>query len=83
MNIDPSSQPVVKEFRFYPESEIVTVVFGDDNAEDFTGPENYQLAVDASRSVSAPTFELDLKDEKGNSITMTVARGTPHETFDA
>jgi hypothetical protein len=44
VDIDPSSPPVVKEFRFNRDSEIVTVVFGDDQSQDFKGSENYKKA---------------------------------------
>ena len=86
MNTDPSNPSVVKEFRFYPESNIVTVVFGDDNAEDFMGPENYHLAAAAAAAAHTPSAtasDLRLKDQNGNSITVTVPKGAFRETFDA
>jgi hypothetical protein len=84
MDIDPSSPPIVKEFRFYPESKIVTIVFGDDKAEDFMGPENYHLAHSAARhSASAEASNLSLTDQSGKSVIVVVPKGTPHETFDA
>jgi hypothetical protein len=78
-----SSTPVVKEFRFYPESGMVSIVFSDDTTDDFTGKENYHAAHHAAiQAKEAPTPELDLTDRNGNTITVSVPTGTPHETFD-
>jgi len=84
MDLDPTSPPVVKEFRFYPESTIVTVVFGDDEAEDFVGSENYRLALAAAADPAPdPASNLSLKDQTGKGVLMVVRMGTPHEIFDA
>ena len=83
MSIVPSGPPVVKEFRFYPESNIVTVVFLDDKTEDFMGPENYRLARAAAGSSELPSADLGLTDRDGDSVIMIVNKGTPVETFDA
>ena len=82
MEIDPASPAVVKEFRFYPESEMVTVVFGDDKSEDFTGSENFRKARIAAGASVAPSANLELLDNRGGSVIMIVPQGTPHETFD-
>ena len=79
----PASSPVVKEFRFYPESKIVTVVFADDQTVDFTGPENFRLAAVAAHAASTSSTDLSLDDDNGNNLSFAVPQGTPHETFDA
>ena len=69
MEIDASNAPVVKEFRFYPDSEIVTVVFGDDTSEDFTGRDNYQKARDAlgkGKTKKAPAKKSAPKESASN-----------------
>lgn len=83
MDIPPTGSPVVKEFRFYPESKIVTVVFADDRTEDFTGPENFQMAFNAAHAAASSATDVALEDESGKSIAFAVPQGTPHETFDA
>ena len=83
MSTVPSGPPVVKEFRFFPESNIVTVVFQDDKAADFMGPENYQLARTAASSSALPSVDLRLIDPNGDSVIMIVNQGTPVETFEA
>ena len=84
MEVKPASPRVVKEFRFYPESKIVTIVFGDDTAVDFEGQENYHKARLACLVEPQPeTASLELSNEKGGSVVMTVVKGTPHETFEA
>ena len=79
----PASSPIVKEFRFYPESKIVTIVLADDKAEDFMGPENFRLAASAAHAASSSSTDVSLEDQSGNSISFAVPQGTPHETFDA
>jgi len=79
----PASSPVVKEFRFYPESKIVTVVFADDQTVDFTGPENFRLAAVAAHAASTSSTDVSLGDDNGNNLSFAVPQGTPHETFDA
>jgi hypothetical protein len=82
MDIDPSSPPVVKEFRFNRASGIVTVVFGDDQSQDFKGSENYKKAhVAAANAAIVPSADLGLVDDKGDAVIMVVIQGTPHETF--
>ena len=84
MEVNPASPRVVKEFRFYPESRIVTIVFEDDNATDFEGQENYHKARLACLVEPQPdSVDLELVDPKGVSVVMTVVKGTPHETFEA
>jgi hypothetical protein len=82
MKIDPANPPVVKEFRFYPESQMVTVVFGDDESEDFMGPDNYKSAHHLALSHSTETANLTLMNDKGESVVVIVPQETPHETFD-
>ena len=83
MDIDSSSPPVVKEFRFNRDSEIVTVVFGDDQTQDFKGSENYKKAhIAAANAANVPSADLGLVDDKGDAVIMIVPQGTPHETFD-
>jgi len=76
---------VVKEFRFYPESLMVTVVFQDDRTDDFMGEDNYKpahhAAIKASQ-FSTETTELSLIDQTGKTVVLTVPAETPHETFD-
>ena len=79
----PSGLPLVKEFRFFPQSNIVTVVFQDDKTEDFTGPSNYDRALTAADGSAFPYANLGLIDQKGDSISMIVNNGTPVETFAA
>jgi hypothetical protein len=82
MDIDPSSPPVVKEFRFNRDSEIVTVVFGDDQSQDFKGSENYKKAhIAAVNAASVSSADLGLVNDKGDAVIMIVLQGTPHETF--
>jgi hypothetical protein len=75
---------VVKEFQFFPESQIVTVVFADDTSAEFKGEENYHKArhacLDHPQPDSAP---LELTSSSGEVTAMTVPKGTPHETFEA
>jgi len=77
--------PAVKEFRFYPESNMVTVVFQDDRTDDFLGEANYKpahhAAINASQ-FSTETPELTLVDQAGKTIVVCVPVDTPHETFD-
>ena len=75
----------VKEFRFAPESQTVTIVFGDDRAEDFIGEENYKPAHHAAikaADFSVATPELSLTSQDGKTIVVNVPADTPHETFD-
>jgi hypothetical protein len=75
--------PTVKEFRFFPESGLVTVVFGDDTTDEFTGEENYRAAHHAAiKAHNAPTPDLTLTDRAGKTLIVSVPTGTPHETFD-
>jgi hypothetical protein len=84
MSTDPNSPAVIKEFRFYPESNIVTLVYEDDNAEDFSGADNFQRAFDvASTSASEPATLLELLNDEAKVVTVRVPKGTPHETFEA
>jgi hypothetical protein len=56
----------VKEFRFNRDSEIVTVVFGDDQAQDFKGSETYKEAhIAAANAASVFSADLGLVDDKG------------------
>jgi hypothetical protein len=81
--MDTTSTPVVKEFRFYPESGKVSIVFSDDTTDDFTGEENYHAAHHAAiKAHDAPTPALTLTDRNGTTLTVSVPAGTPHETFD-
>ena len=78
----PSTR-VVKEFRFFPESEIVTIVFEDDTSEEFGGPENFHKARHACLDSPQPEWvNLELSTE-GASVVVKVLKGTPHETFEA
>lgn len=82
--MDTPATRAVKEFLFYPESNMVTVVFDDDTTDDFTGEENYHAAHHAAiKAHDAATPALALTDRDGKAITVTVPAGTPHETFDA
>jgi hypothetical protein len=84
MEVNPARPRVVKEFRFYPESTIVTIVFGDDTAMDFEGSENYHKARFACLVTPQPdSADLELMDPKGGKVAVTVIKGTPHETFEA
>jgi len=79
-----ANSPVVKEFRFYSESKMVTIVFGDDTAKDFEGPENYHQARLACLVEPQPdSAALELVEANGDKVVMTVIKGTPHETFEA
>jgi len=78
-----STPPAVKEFRFNSDSEIVTVVFADDQAQDFKGSDNYKKAHHAAiKAANAPTDALELEDDKGSTVIVSVPVGTPHETFE-
>jgi len=75
----------VKEFRFAPESQIVTIVFGDDRTEDFIGEENYKPAHHAaikSADFSVATPDLSLTSQDGKTVVVNVPADVPHETFD-
>ena len=81
--INPLTSSVVKEFRFNRDSEIVTVVFGDDQSQDFKGSENYKKAhIAAANATNAPSTDLELVDDDGDSVFWVVPQGTPHETFE-
>ena len=83
MDTTPSTPPVVKEFRFNSDSEIVTVVFADDQSQDFKGSDNYKKAHHAAmKAASVPTDTLELQDDQGNTVVFQVPEGTPHETFE-
>jgi hypothetical protein len=74
---------VVKEFRFFAESEIVTLVFEDDTSAEFGGADNYHKARHACLISPQPEFaNLELATE-GASVVVKVPKGTPHETFEA
>jgi hypothetical protein len=84
MEANLPSAGVVKEFRFFPESLIVTIVFVDDTSAEFEGSENYHKAHHACLVSPQPdSAELELADVKGGIIAVTVPKGTPHETFEA
>jgi hypothetical protein len=84
MDTNPASPRVVKEFRFYPESHIATIVFEDDTDIDFEGSDNYHKARHACLNRPQPdSAELDLTDKQGNTVAVTVLKDTPHETFEA
>jgi hypothetical protein len=84
MSTDPVNPLTVKEFRFYPESKIVTLVYEDDKADDFSGEENFQRAWEVgSASATSPATYLELKNDEGSPVTVRVPKGTPHETFEA
>ncbi len=79
----PTGQ-VVKEFQFFPESHIVTVVFADDTSVEFQGAENYHKARHACLDQPQPdSAQLELTGASGEVSVMTVPKGTPHETFEA
>jgi len=80
-----NTSTTVKEFRFAPESQTVTVVFADDRTEDFIGEENYKPAHHAAIKAShfdTETPELSLTSQDGKTLVLNVPAGTPHETFD-
>jgi hypothetical protein len=82
--MDTPSGLVVKEFRFFPESHIVTIVFADDTTTEFEGTENYHKARHACLDHPQPdAVQLELTGADGVKTTMTVPKGTPHETFEA
>jgi hypothetical protein len=84
MDATPAGTRVVKEFRFYPESLITTIIFEDDTAIDFEGSENYHKARHACLNMPQPeSANLELMDPQGKSVVVTVVKGTPHETFEA
>jgi len=84
MEANLPSARVVKEFQFFPESQIVTIVFEDDSSEEFAGAENYHKARHACLISPQPaSAELKLSAADGGSVAMTVVEGTPHETFEA
>ena len=84
MDATPAGTRVVKEFRFYPESHMATIVFEDDTAIDFEGSENYHKARHACLNMPQPdSANLELTDSQGNSVVVTVVKDTPHETFEA
>ncbi len=75
---------VVKEFRFFPESHIVTIVFADDTTVEFQGTENYHKARHACLDHPQPeTQQLELQGPDGATIAVTIPKETPHETFEA
>jgi hypothetical protein len=82
METTPATPRVVKEFRFYSESRMVTIVFADDSSDDFTGEENYHKARVAGAS-HAPASSLELTDQQGTLVAMSIPAETPHETFEA
>lgn len=84
MEATPASPRVVKEFRFYSESKMATIIFEDDSSDDFTGEENYHKTRLACLGEELPqSAVLQLVDQKGATVVMTVLKGTPHETFEA
>jgi hypothetical protein len=84
MDTKTASTGLVKEFRFYTESKMVTIVFQDDSAADFQGEKNYHDSRHACLNHPQPdSADLELTDAKGNTVVVTVVKGTPHETFEA
>jgi hypothetical protein len=84
MDAQSPAVQVVKEFRFFPESEIVTIVFVDDTSAEFQGAENYHKARHACLDQPQPeSAQLELTGTSGGISVMTVPKGTPHETFEA
>ncbi len=83
MEANPASL-VVKEFRFFPESHIATIVFTDDTTTEFQGTENYHKARHACLDHPQPeTRQVELQGADGKVVAITVPKGTPHETFEA
>ena len=83
MDVNPAGL-VVKEFRFFPESHIVTIVFVDETTTEFQGTENYHKARHACLDHPQPeTRTVELQGMDGVAVMITVPKDTPHETFEA
>ena len=84
MDANSTAVPTVKEFQFFPESHIVTIVFEDDTTAEFQGEENYHKARHACLNHPQPDWvRLEMTGAGGEVSAMTVLKGTPHETFEA
>ena len=71
-----------KEFRFFSDSHIVTVVFEDDTTIEFQGEDNYRKAHHVV-GAHAPSAALELVDQKGETVNMVVNKGVLVEAFNA
>jgi hypothetical protein len=84
MSTAPVNLPVVKEFRFFSDSRFVTAVFEDETSIEFHGEENYHKARAASahgRPDDSTTVELT--DQAGKTVAMTVTKDVVVEAFEA
>ena len=84
MSTSPTGPSVVKEFQFFTESKRVVVVLEDESSQEFAGHENYHAAASAAHHApERPTFDLELTNEKGETLHFVVKQDVGHETFAA
>jgi len=75
---------VVKEFRIFSDSHIVTVVFEDETSIEFKGEDNYHKARKATaHGRHAEEATLELIDPAGNAVAMIVKKDVTVEAFEA
>lgn len=83
MSTIPAGPQVVKEFRFFPDSRFVTVVFEDDTTVEFHGEDNYHKARIASAKDRPEESKVELVDQGGKAVAMVVKTDVVIEAFEA